>query len=100
MKLHAMLILVLMFAAGLALGAFYFIGLWQTVSRLSRTRHRASLLLVSYGLRLAVVLSAFYFLLRDGHWERIALALIGFVMMRKILTFHLGPKKTLEAVHE
>ena len=100
MKMNAMLILILMFAVGLALGAFYFIGLWRTVKRLSHTESRARLLLVSYVLRLAVVLMAFYFLLRDGHWERLAVALLGFVVMRKILTHHFGPQKTLEAVHE
>jgi len=98
--MNVMLILILMFAVGLALGAFYFISLWQTVKRLSHTDSRAQLLLISYVLRLAVVLMAFYFLLRDGHWERLAVALIGFVVMRKILTYHFGPQKTLEAVHE
>lgn len=100
MKINAMLILLLMFAVGLVLGAFYFISLWQTVKRLSCTESRARLLLVSYGLRLSVVLSVFYFLLRDGHWERLAAALIGFVVMRKILVYHFGPQKTLEAVPE
>ena len=100
MNLDAMYMPALMFMAGLALGAFYFISLWQTVCRLSRTQHRASLLLVSYVLRLAVVLAAFYFLLAGGHWERLAAALIGFVVMRKILTHHFGPQKTMEAVHE
>lgn len=100
MKMNAMLMLLLMFAVGLALGAFYFLSLWQTIKRLSRAESRARLLIVSYALRLSVVLSAFYFLLKDGHWERLALALVGFVVMRKILTHHFGPQKTLEAVPE
>jgi len=95
-----MLILVLMFAAGLALGAFYFISLWLTLERLGETQSRARLLLTSFVVRLAVVLTAFYFLMKDGHWERLALAMIGFVIMRKILTHHFAPQKTLEAVHE
>ncbi|MBP7765930.1 MAG: ATP synthase subunit I [Syntrophaceae bacterium] len=100
MKMNAMLMLILMFAVGLALGAFYFISLWQTVKRLSRTESRARLLIVSYLLRLSVVLPAFYFLLKDGRWERLAIALVGFVVMRKILTHHFGPPKMLEAVPE
>jgi F1F0 ATPase subunit 2 len=100
MNMNAMLILILMFAAGLALGAFYFVSLWLTLQRLAEIQNRARLLLVSYILRLAVVLTAFYFLLRDGHWERLAVAMIGFVIMRKILTHHFAPPKTLEAVHE
>lgn len=100
MNMNAILILILMFAVGLALGAFYFISLWQTVSRVAETENRARLLLVSYVLRLAVVLTAFYFLLRDGHWERLAVAMIGFVVMRKVLTHHFAPQKAMEAVHE
>lgn len=98
--MNAMLILILMFAVGLALGAFYFVSLWQTVRRLAQAESRMQLLAISYVLRLAVVLTAFYFLMRDGHWERLAVALIGFVVMRKILTYHFRPQKTLEAVHE
>ncbi len=98
--MNAMFILILMFAVGLTLGAFYFISLWLTLQRLAQTQSRARLLLISYLLRLAVVLAAFYFLLRDGHWERLAVALVGFVVMRKILEHHFGPQKTLETVHE
>jgi len=60
MNMDAILI-ILMFAAGLALGAFYFISLWQTVRRLGETENRMRLLAISYVLRLAVVLTAFYF---------------------------------------
>jgi F1F0 ATPase subunit 2 len=100
MNTNVMLILILTFAAGLALGAFYFVSLWLTLQRLAETQSRARLLFISYILRLAVVLAAFYFLFRDGHWERLAATLIGFVVMRRILTHHFGPQKTMEAVHE
>ena len=98
--MNAMFILILMFAVGLTLGAFYFISLWQTVQRLGQTQSRARLLVTSYLLRLAVVLTAFYFLLRDGHWERLVAAMIGFMVMRKILTYYFGPQKMIEAAHE
>ena len=52
MTLNAMGMLVLMFAAGMALGALYFVGLWQTVKRLPQTESRARLLLVSLLARL------------------------------------------------
>ncbi|PKN06413.1 MAG: ATP synthase subunit I [Deltaproteobacteria bacterium HGW-Deltaproteobacteria-7] len=97
--MNAMLI-ILMFAAGLALGAFYFISLWQTVQKLGQTENRVRLLAVSYVLRLAVVLTAFYLMMQGGHWERLVAAMIGFVAMRKILTNRFGPQKTMEAVHE
>jgi F1F0 ATPase subunit 2 len=99
MRMDTMFILAMMFIAGLALGAFYFIGLWQTVCRLAQTENRIGLLLASYVLRLAVVLTAFYFLM-SGHWERIVAALIGFVVMRKILTHYFRPQKTLFAVYK
>mgnify|MGYP000875655657 CR=1 FL=1 len=99
MTANTLLILALMFVVGLALGAFYFVSLWQTVRRLPETQKGARLLLVSFVLRLSVVLAAFYFLLNHGHWERLAVAMIGFVAMRKILTYRLGPPKAAEAVH-
>lgn len=100
MNMNVLFVLILMFAAGLTLGAFYFLSLWQTVRRLSRTESRARLLLVSYVLRLAVVLTAFYFMMQGGHWERLAVAMVGFVIMRKILTYHFGQQKAMEAVLE
>ncbi len=92
--------LVLMLAAGMALGALYFGGLWHTVKRLPQTESRARLLLVSLAARLSVLLAVFYFLLQDGRWERLAAALIGFVVMRKILTVRLGPQNPAEAIQE
>jgi len=91
---------VLMGAAGMALGALYFVGLWQTVKRLPQTEGRGLLLLVSLVARLSVLLAIFYVLLQDGRWERLAAVLIGFVVMRKILTVRLGPQKTASAMQE
>ena len=90
----------LMGAAGMALGALYFVGLWQTVKRLPQTEGRGLLLLVSLVARLSVLLAIFYVLLQDGRWERLAAVLIGFVVMRKILTVRLGPQKTASAMQE
>lgn len=98
MDFNTIFILILMFMAGLALGAFYFISLWQTLRRLAQTESRARLLATSFVVRLAIILTAF-FLLMNGHWERLAVVMIGFVVMRKILTYRLGPQKTMEAVH-
>lgn len=99
MTINAVFILVLMFATGGALGAFYFVGLWQTLRRLPQAGNRASLLIVSFILRMGIVLAILY-LLMDGHWERIAAAMAGFVLMRKILTYRLGPQKMAEAVQK
>jgi F1F0 ATPase subunit 2 len=95
MNLNTLFILILMFMAGLALGALYFISLWETVRRLERTGGGARLLAISFVVRLAIILTAFFFLM-NGHWERLAAAMIGFVVIRKILTYHLGPQKAVK----
>jgi len=79
------------FVAGLVLGAFYFIALWRTVKRLPDTPSPLRLMLGSFFVRMAVLLPGFYFVMSGGHWERIIMALIGFILMRKLLTRHFGP---------
>ncbi|OPY89140.1 MAG: N-ATPase, AtpR subunit [Syntrophus sp. PtaU1.Bin208] len=84
--------LVGIFTAGMILGGFYFAVLWQTVRRLPESSAPARRLLMSLLLRMAVILPAFY-LLMAGRWERIAVALGGFVVMREILVRFWGKKK-------
>jgi F1F0 ATPase subunit 2 len=93
-NMHTIMILVLMFVAGLALGAAYFTALWQTVIRLPGAQNPTRILMGSFAVRLVLVLTAFYFLM-DGHWERLAVAMIGFMVMKKILTSTLGQQKTV-----
>ena len=82
------------FAAGLVLGAFNFIALWRTVKRLPDTPSPLRLMLGSFVLRMAVVLPGFYFVM-GGEWKRLATALIGFILMRMILTRRLGMDKAI-----
>jgi F1F0 ATPase subunit 2 len=82
------------FAAGLLLGAFYFIALWRTVKKLPDTLSPVRLMLGSFALRMAVVLPGFYFVM-GGQWDRLAMALIGFILMRMILTRRLGMEKAV-----
>ena len=98
MNVSMMIILTAAFAAGLVLGAFYFIALWQTVKRLSSTTSPVRLMLGSLALRMALLTAGFY-LVMGGHWERLAIAMLGFIIMRKILTYRLGPSKAVVAVH-
>lgn len=91
--------LIAAFAAGLVLGAFYFIALWHTVQRMTTAQSPARLMLVSFVLRMAVVMAGFYLVMGAGHWERLAAAMLGFIIMRKILTYLLGPQKVVEDVH-
>lgn len=91
--------LVTAFAAGLALGTFYFIALWQSVKRLPVANSPVRLMLVSFILRMAVVMAGFYLVMGGEHWERLAVAMLGFIIIRKILTCRLGPQNTIETVH-
>jgi F1F0 ATPase subunit 2 len=94
LKIITMVILFLAFAAGLVLGAFYFVALWRTVKRLPDTPSPLRLMLASFALRMAVVLPGFYFVM-GGQWERLAAALMGFILMRMILTHHIGMDKAV-----
>jgi F1F0 ATPase subunit 2 len=71
--------------AGLALGLFYFGGLWLTVRRIVGCTRPALLMLGSFIVRLLVTLCGFY-LVMDGRWERLLACLSGFIVTRFILT--------------
>lgn len=94
LNMITVIILCLAFTAGLVLGAFYFIALWRTVKRLSETTHPVRLMLGSFFVRMVVVLTGFYFVM-SGHWERLAMALMGFIFMKVILTRRLGTRKAI-----
>ncbi|MCF8043294.1 MAG: hypothetical protein K9K36_13965 [Desulfarculaceae bacterium] len=82
--------LALAFAAGLAVGWFFFYGLWWTVRRLPTSRHPALLTLGSLGLRMGVSLGVL-FVVMAGDWRRLAAAVVGVVVMRLILVRRLRP---------
>ncbi len=83
-------VLSLAFAAGLGLGAVYLLGLWWTVKRVTRTGN-ARLLLVSFFARAALVLLAFYGLMRLGPQGLVA-SLLGFLCARWLAT-HLTTRR-------
>ena len=93
LSVTTVIILFLAFMTGLGLGAFYFITLWRTLRNLPEAAHPVRLLLGSFALRMAVALAGFYFVM-SGHWERLALALMGFIFMKVILTRRLGINKS------
>ncbi len=96
---HMILILLAAFTTGLALGAFYFTALWHTVRKLSSAKKPSRLLIVSLGLRMTVVMAVFFLIMGSGHWERLAAAMVGFIIIRKILTFSLGPQNLAETIN-
>jgi len=76
--------LALALLGGVFLGAFFFVGLWWTVRRGVSSRRVALWFLGSLLLRMGVALAGFYFV-SGGHWERLLLCLLGFVMARLIV---------------
>jgi len=84
--------LILSFSVGMALGAFYFLSLWKTLRKISEVPNPGVFMFRNYIIRTSVVLVGFY-LIMGGHWERVIVALLGFVLMRMILTPRLGKKR-------
>jgi F1F0 ATPase subunit 2 len=77
--------LLLMFTCGALLAAIYLGALWLTVQRISDCRHPALWLLASLLARMVLVVATFYWILGDGHWQRLLAALAGFVTLRIVI---------------
>ena len=71
--------------AGALLGAMFYGGLWWTVRRGVSSKRVALWFLGSLLLRMGLALAGFYFV-GGGHWQRLLLCLIGFVMARIVVT--------------
>jgi F1F0 ATPase subunit 2 len=100
----SLLTLALAFVAGLALGLFYFGGLWLTVNRLAAAGRPGLLVLGSMVLRGAVVLAGLW-LVMDGQLDRLLACIVGFFIMRTLLIRRLRPQpraagKNRETSHE
>jgi len=72
-------------AAGAALGAVFFGGLWWTVQRGVASRNPALWFSGSLLLRMSIALAGFYFV-SGGHWHRLLACFVGFVMARLLVT--------------
>jgi F1F0 ATPase subunit 2 len=81
---------------GVLLGAFFFGGLWWTVKKGLSAARPALWFAASLVLRMAVVLIGFY-LVFAGHWERLLLCLLGFLMARLLMTRLARPRGDIQA---
>jgi F1F0 ATPase subunit 2 len=72
------------FAAGLALGAIHFAGLWCTLRRLPDLRRPIPALLGSFLVRLLLAIAGLY-LVMNGQPAQLVAALAGFILMRGIM---------------
>lgn len=71
--------------AGFLLGAFFFGGLWWTVRKGLSSRQPALWFFGSLLLRTGIAVAGFYFA-SGGHWDRLLICLLGFFIMRRIVT--------------
>ena len=81
-------------AMGLVLGAIFFWGLWWTVRRGVASPRPAMWFLGSLLLRTSIVLAGLYVVGR-GHWERLLLCLLGFVVARLVVTRLTRPQEAV-----
>jgi F1F0 ATPase subunit 2 len=84
------LTLVLVLVTGVLLGLMFFGGLWWTVRKGVSSKQPALWFFGSLLLRTSIALTGFYFIAR-GHWERLLVCLLGFVMARLIVMRLTGP---------
>ena len=84
------LTLILAWVAGMGIGAIFFGGLWWTVRRGVSSQRPALLFLGSMLLRMATALAGFYFV-SGGHWERLLVCLLGFLVARLAVTWLTRP---------
>jgi F1F0 ATPase subunit 2 len=78
------LTLMLALVTGVGLGAMFFGGLWWTVQRAVSARQPALWFLGSLLLRTGTTLAGFW-VVGHGHWQRLLLCLVGFVMARPVV---------------
>ena len=86
MTMNETLSLALAGVAGLLLGVIFFGGLWWTVHKGVSSPRPALWFLGSGVVRMSIALAGFYFVGR-GHWKRLLLCLVGFLVVRLIVTW-------------
>jgi F1F0 ATPase subunit 2 len=72
-------------ASGVLIGGIFFGGLWWTIQKGASIKRPALWFLGSLLLRMGITLGCFYFI-AHGHWERLLVCLLGFLIGRFIVT--------------
>jgi F1F0 ATPase subunit 2 len=85
-RIVALLMDALALLVGIALGSFFYGGLWWTVRRLATWRHPALVVGGSMLLRTSVALGGLYVAGRDD-WRRLLACLLGCVLARVAVTW-------------
>jgi F1F0 ATPase subunit 2 len=74
--------------AGIALGAFFYTGLWFTVRALPTARHPVLLTLGSFWIRTLIVVATIFSLIEE-HWQNALICIAGFLVGRLIVSLSL-----------
>jgi F1F0 ATPase subunit 2 len=82
--MNDILTLMLALVAGTLLGAIFFGGLWWTLQKGVSSKRPALWFFTSMLLRTAIALAGFYAIAR-GHWGRLLVCLLGFIIARLIV---------------
>ncbi len=77
--------LILALLTGVILGLIFFGGLWWTVKKGVRSPHPALWFFGSLMIRTGIVIAGL-FLIGRGHWERMIVCFLGFIIARYIVT--------------
>ena len=88
--MNEVLRLILPLVSGILLGALFFGGLWWTVHRGVSSQRPALWFFGSSLLRMSIALAGIYFV-SGGHWERLLVCLLGFVVARLVVTWLTRP---------
>jgi len=92
---ESLIMIVLAWAAGLALGGIFFGGLWWTTRRGLSSRVPALWFSGSLLVRMGIALAGFYFV-GGSHWQRLLGCLLGFVMAQLAITWLSRPSEPSE----
>lgn len=90
MQILESLTLIAAWAAGVALGAVFFGGLWWTIRKGLASPHAAFWFFGSMLLRTSVAVTGFY-VVSGGQWQRLLACLLGFVTARLLVTWLTRP---------
>lgn len=79
------LYMILALIVGMALGMFFFGGLWFTVKKAVTAKIPAIWFFSSFILRVSVVMLGFYYI-SPGGWKPLFISLLGFILARVVVT--------------
>jgi len=74
---------------GLLLGSIFFTGLWWTVQIMPKTKSPALLFIMSFILRMTILIAAFFLITNYSHqklWSDLVICLIGFIIGRFVVS--------------